>query len=185
MSVKQEATMTGHMVVWQGAWLGLSAMTALGLVLMPGNTLAQPQPLKEQLVGTYALVSVASTTREGAKVDLFGANPKGLIIFDASGHYTQVIVRSDRPRFKANNRLQGTPEENKAALAGGIGQFGTWSVSEADKSLNLHQEGVVHFPNEEGTDQKRVLSLTADELKIIIPLTGDGGRAEQLWRRVR
>src|SRR5262245_3521543 len=177
--------MTAHMAVWQGAWLSLSAMTALGVALLPGSTLAQPAPLKEQLVGTYTLVSVASTTRDGAKVDLFGTNPKGLIIFDARGHYTQVIVRSDRPKFKANNRLEGTPEENKAALAGGIGQFGTWSVNEADKSVNLHQDAVVHFPNEEGTDQKRVLSLTADELSIIIPLTGDGGRAEQVWRRVR
>src|SRR5262245_45097202 len=185
MSLKQEETMTGQMAAWQGAWPGLSAMTALTLVLVPGSTLAQPKPLKELLVGTYALVSVASTTRDGAKVDLFGTSPKGLIIFDARGHYTQVIVRSDRPRFKANNRLQGTPEENKAALAGGIGQFGTWSVNEADRSLTLHQKGVVHFPNEEDTDQKRVLSLTSDELKIIIPLTGDGGRAEQVWRRVR
>ena len=163
--------------------LGLSAATVLAL--LPGGTVAQQTTLKEQLVGTYTLVSVASTTRDGAKVDLFGTNPKGLIIFDARGRYTQVIVRSDRPKFKANNRLEGTPEENRAALAGGIGQFGTWSVNEADKSLNLHQEAVVHFPDEEGTNQKRVLSLTADELKIIILLTGDGGRAEQVWRRVR
>jgi len=177
--------MTGHKAGWQGAWLSLSAMAALGLALLPGSTQAQPKLLKEQLVGTYTLVSVASTNRDGARVDLFGPDPKGLIIFDARGHYTQVIVRSDRPKFKANNRLEGTPEENKAALAGGIGQFGSWSVSEADKSLNLHQVGVVHFPNEEGTDQKRVLSLTADELKIVIPVTGDGGRAEQVWRRVR
>jgi len=165
--------------------LGLSVISTVAFALLPGNAVAQPKPLKDQLVGTYTLVSVASTTRDGTKVDLFGTNPKGLIIFDAGGHYTQVLVRLDRPIFKANNRLEGTPEENKAALAGGIGQFGTWSVNEADKSLNLHQQGVVHFPNEEGTDQKRVLSLSADELKIIIPLTGDGGRAEQVWRRVR
>jgi hypothetical protein len=160
-------------------------MSAVGLALLPGNAVAQPKPLKDQLVGTWTLVSVASIARDGTRVDLFGANPKGLIIFDAGGHYTQVVVRPDRPKFKANNRLEGTPEENKAALAGGVGQFGTWSVNEADKSLNLHQEAVVHFPNEEGTDQKGVLSMTAEELRIIIALTGDGGRAEQVWRRAK
>jgi len=165
--------------------LSISTVMAFGLAALSGSALAQQKSLKEQLVGTYTLVSVASTARDGTKVDLFGTSPRGLITFDAGGHYAQIVVRPDRPRFKANNRLEGTPEENRAALAGGVGQFGTWSVNEADMSLNLHQEGVVHFPNEEGTDQKRILSLTGDELKIIIALTGDGGRAEQVWRRVK
>jgi Lipocalin-like domain len=165
--------------------LSLSAIMAAGLALLPGSVSAQQKSLKEQLVGTYTLVSVASTAQNGTKVDLFGNNPEGLIIFDAGGHYTQVLVRPDRPKYKANNRLEGTAEENKAALAGGIGQFGTWSVNEADKSLTLHQVGVVHFPNEEGTDQKRAFSLAGDELKIIIAVTGDGGRNEQVWKRAK
>jgi hypothetical protein len=165
--------------------LSLAAIMAAGFALLPGSVSAQQTSLKEQLVGTYTLVSVASTAQNGTKVDLFGNNPKGLIIFDAGGHYTQVLVRTDRPKFKANNRLEGTAEENKAALAGGIGQFGTWSVNEADKSLTLHQVGVAHFPNEEGTDQKRAFSLAGDELKIIIAVTGDGGRNEQVWRRAK
>jgi hypothetical protein len=165
--------------------LSVSAVMAFGLALLSGSALAQQKSLKEQLVGTYTLVSVASTGRDGTKVDLFGPSPKGLITFDAGGHYSQIVVRPNRPSFKANNRLEGTPEENKAVLAGGIGQFGTWSVNDADKSLSLHMDGVVHNPNEEGTDQKRSISMTADELKIIIPVTGDGGRAELVYRRAR
>src|SRR5260370_22877791 len=118
--------------------LSISAVTAFGLALLSSSALAQQKSLKEQLVGTYTLVSVASTARDGTKIDLFGASPKGLITFDAAGHYAQTVVRSHRPKFNANNRLEGTAEENKAALAGGVGQFGTWSVNEADKSLNLH-----------------------------------------------
>jgi len=176
-TASQEHTMNRRNV------LSLSAVMAAGLASLPGSAFAQQKSLKEQLVGTYTLVSVASTAQNGTKVDLFCTNPTGLIIFDAGGQYAQVIVRPDRPKFKANNRLEGTPEENKAALAGGIGQFGTWSVSEADKSLTLHQAGVVHFPNEEGTDQKRAISLAGDELKIIVAVTGDGGRNEQVWKR--
>src|SRR6266478_4365211 len=96
--------------------LSISTVMAFGLAVLSGSALAQQKSLKEQLVGTYTLVSVASTARDGRKVDLFGTSPRGLITFDAGGHYAQIVVRPDRPRFKANNRLEGTPEENRAAL---------------------------------------------------------------------
>jgi hypothetical protein len=92
-------------------------------------------------------------------------------------------VRPDRPKFKANNRLEGTPEENKAALSGGIGQFGTWSVNEASKLLMLHEDGNIRFPNKENTDQKRNISLSGDDLKLLIELN-DGGKIELVYRRV-
>jgi hypothetical protein len=165
--------------------LSLCAIMAASLALVPGKVVAQQKTLKEQFVGTWILQSEETWAKDGTKTALLGANPKGILIFDAGGSFAQVQVRPDRPKFKSNNRLEGTPEENKAVLAGGIGQFGTWSVNDADKSLSLHMDGVVHNPNEEGTDQKRSISMTADELKIIIPVTGDGGRAELVYRRAR
>ena len=165
--------------------LSLSAITAASMALVPSKVVAQQKTLKEQFVGTWILLSEETWDRNGTKTALLGANPKGILIFDGGGRFAQVQVRPDRPKFKSNNRLEGTPEENKAALAGGIGQFGTWSVNEADKSLSLHMDGVVHNPNEEGSDQKRSISLTGDELKIIIPVTGDGGRAELVYRRAK
>jgi hypothetical protein len=164
----------------------LFSSTALGIAfLLPGNVVAQTKSLREQLVGTWMLVTAETTAQDGTKNALFGTSPKGIVMFDAGGRFAQIQVRADRPKFKANNRLQGTPEENKAALAGGVGQFGTWAINEADSSLSVHMEAVVHYPNEEGTDQKRLVSLTADELKIINPLTGDGGRAELVYKRTK
>jgi hypothetical protein len=165
--------------------LRLSTIAAFGFALLPSNAFAQQKLLKERLVGTYTLVSFVSIAQNGTKADLFGTNPKGLIIFDAGGNYTQVIVQPDRPKFKSNNRLEGTAEENKSALAGGLGQFGTWSVNDADKSIILHQVGVVHFPNEEGTDLKRGLSLAGDDLKITVGAARDGGRRELAWKRTK
>jgi len=37
--------------------LSISAMTALGLALLPGSAVAQQKSLKETLVGTWTLVS--------------------------------------------------------------------------------------------------------------------------------
>jgi hypothetical protein len=47
-----------------------------------------------------------------------------------------------------------------------VASFGTWSVNEADKTLTTHEEGAL-FPNGEGGDGKRTLSLTGDELKTV------------------
>jgi hypothetical protein len=117
-------------------WRNIGALAAIagwGFTVASGDTVAQQRSLKEQLVGTWTLVSADTTAPDGTKTALFGADPKGILFLDARGHYAQLQVRPDRPRFKANNRLEGTAEENKAALNGAIGQFGTWSINEADK----------------------------------------------------
>ena len=45
------------------------------------------------------------------RVEIFGPDPKGLLVFDGNGQYSQIIVNPDVPKFKVNNRLKGTPEE--------------------------------------------------------------------------
>jgi hypothetical protein len=117
--------------------LSLSAIAALGLSALPGNAVAQTKSLKEQLTGTWIVVTNDSVAPDGTKRQLFGPNPKGLLLFDATGHYAQILVLPDRPKFKINNRLEGTPEENKAAVQGTTATFGTWSVDEASKTCAM------------------------------------------------
>ena len=152
---------------------------------MPGKPPPTQKNAKEQLVGIWTFVSSDNVAPDGTKRQTFGANPKGLMILDASGRYALLQVDSARPKFVSNNRLQGTPEENKAAVAGTVASFGTWSVNEADKTVVLHIEGSL-YPNQEGTDGKRpIVSLTADELKWANPAPGAGGRSENVYKRAR
>ena len=111
--------------------LSLAAVAVLGLTLLPGTALAQQKPLKDQLVET-TIVSNDNVAPDGTKRQLFG-NPKGLLILAANGQFAQIMVRADRPNFKANNRLEGTAEENKAAVQGTTATFGTWSADEASR----------------------------------------------------
>jgi hypothetical protein len=46
----------------------------------------------------------------------WGGNPKGLLIFTDNGCYSSIIVRSNLPRYASKNRMQGTPDENKATV---------------------------------------------------------------------
>jgi hypothetical protein len=57
--------------------IGMSAILALGLALLPGTAVCQQKPMKDQLVGTWAFVSAVDT---GGKTDRWGPNAKGLAI---------------------------------------------------------------------------------------------------------
>src|SRR3989442_15918726 len=147
--------------------LTMSTMTVLcfGLVPLPGNAVAQQKSLEEQLVGTWTFVSATEVQKDGTKVDRWGPNPKGMLVFDANGRYVLVIHRSDLPKFASNRVDQGTAEENKAVMRGLIVTFGTYSVNEVDKTVTTQVEGG-SFPNLYGGGAKRSITfLTPGELK--------------------
>jgi hypothetical protein len=165
--------------------LTVCVMTILGLTLLPDNVAGQQRTLKEQIVGTWTVVSTVNAQKDGSKVDQFGANPKGSITFDSNGRYMLMIVRSDLPKFAANRADEGSADENKAVLKGLIAHFGTYSINEADKTLTTRVEGS-SYPNLVGMEQKRTItSLTADELKYTNPATAFGTSAEVVWRRAK
>ena len=86
---------------------------------------------------------------------------------------------------EAGNRETGTPEENKAAVQGGLAYFGTYSVSEMDKIITYHIEGST-FPNWRGVDQKRLFKLSEDEFTYTNPTPSAGsGSAYAVWKRVK
>src|SRR5215212_6205524 len=98
-------------------------MAVVGLALLPVAAVAQQKTLKEQITGTWTVISNDSTATDGKKSQPFGPNPKGIQVFDASGQYVQIMSHPDVPKFKANNRQQGTPEENTAAVRGTTATF--------------------------------------------------------------
>ena len=94
-----------------------------------------------------------------------------------------LIARPGLPKFAANKRDAGSPEENKAVLAGLLAFIGTYSVSEADHVLTLHVEAGT-FPNWTGADQKRSFTLTADQMNWTNRTPAIGAEVvEVVWRR--
>jgi hypothetical protein len=159
--------------------LGLSAMLAAGLASSPGSVVAQQKSLKDQLVGTWTLVSVEDINPNGTKKQYQGANPRGILMLDAGGRYAWVEAPSNRPKLKGS-REEATAEEFRAAVGTFVANFGTWSINEADKTLTRPMEGAL-IPNDEGKDFmaefaclparsigscRETISLAGDELKI-------------------
>ncbi len=163
--------------------MALTMAIWLGFALPGDDAVAQQKSLKEQLVGTWTFVSSNAKLPDGSP--LWGSNPKSLLIFTNNGYYTWHVFRSDRPKFASNNRMQGTPDENKATMQGSLAYLGTYSVNEGDKTVMFRVEGST-YPNSEGEELKRIIiSLTTDELKYVNPSTTLGARVEAVFRRAK
>jgi hypothetical protein len=139
----------------------LTAITALGLAVLPSSIVAQQGALRQQVVGFWTLVSCDSKQP-------FCVNPSGSFSVDASGRYIWMFAARDRPKATTINRPDVTPEEYKALAQGVTADFGTWSVSEGDKTMTLALEGDL-FPNQEGRALRFSVGLTGAELKLVDP----------------
>lgn len=156
---------------------------ALVLPLLAAGAFGQQPSLKEQLVGTWTIISWEQKKSDGTKLQQFGANPTGIAFFDAAGRYIITVMRSDRAKYASNALWQGTAEENKATADGTQTYFGTYVVSETDRSIAIHVEGS-SFPNWNGTDQKRIVAITGDQLTLTVrPPSGEN--VDVVWRRAK
>src|SRR5437762_2853939 len=122
-------------------WLGILGGLAIGisaLSLSPESAVGQKTSLKEQLLGSWTLVSHESVRRDGSRFSMYGVNPKGIAFFDAGGRFIITVMRLDRSKYAIDNPTQGAPEENNATAQGTITYFGTYSVREDDRSIAIH-----------------------------------------------
>ena len=178
--------MKNNLRIWRcvsGALAFMAMILLAGFVLIRDDVASQQKTptTRSQVVGMWKLVS-AEAEQNGKKIEFFGPNPVGLYIFDASGRFAGQVMRSDLPKFASGNRYQGTPEENKAVVQGFIGYFGTYTVIEPG-TLVLHIVAS-SYPNFDGTDQKRFISIHGDEMQYRSAATSFGASAHQVWKRL-
>jgi hypothetical protein len=166
--------------------LSLSIAAALGIALLPSHAVAQQKTLKEQLVGTWTLVSWEQATPDGTKRQDFGPNPKGITTFDASGHVVTMYARPDLPKIASTDRIKVSPQEAQAINVGSLAYFGTYTVDEASKTITLQMESST-YPNQLSVPQKRVVTmLTAEELKFTNPTpTAGTGQINIAYKRAK
>jgi len=149
------------------------ALIGMAAAMMPQPAIAEPAVHADsaagRLVGTWSFSSSVNTRSDGSTFDRWGANPKGIFMFDRAGHYAQIIIGSESRMFGA-----------KTFCA-----FGTYSIGEAGKKTLITRIEASSASRLIGTVQNReILSLTASELKYANPSTSTGATAEVLWKRL-
>ena len=97
--------------------LSLSAAAVFGLALAAESATAQTKTLKEQLLGTWTLVSFDSFDASGAKVpNMEGSDLKGLAIFTDNGRMSVQYI-TDYPKIASKDRMKTTPAEDKTVAS--------------------------------------------------------------------
>ena len=156
---------------------GFALFLCAGIALSVGSAYGQTA---KEIAGTYTLVSF--TNQQGDKTtDTYGPNPKGVMMLDVNGRYVVVLMRPDLPRFASNNRSTGTAEEYKAVALGSFTHFGTYSVADGHIVFRLEY---TTFPNWNGQEQKRALTVAGDELKYLVA-SSLGGTSTLVWKRAK
>jgi Lipocalin-like domain len=163
--------------------MATAALLCFAAGLSASDVLAQQTLLKEQLVGTWLLVSSDQVRPDGSKLKQFGANPKGINVLDANGRFFVMIASADNSQIAARDSAKANSEEIGGLIAESIAYYGTYTVNEAEKVVLFHLDAST-FPNQIGTDQKRIItSLTANELKYTSPAAMSGVQVHQVWKR--
>jgi hypothetical protein len=160
-----------------------TALLCLAVGLSARDSLAQQKSIKEPLVGTWTLVSSDQVRPDGSKLKQFGADPKGINVFDANGRFFLMVASADNYKIVSNDPSQTNSNQGDGMFVESIAYYGTYTVNETEKVIILHLEAST-FPNLVGTDQKRTItSLTADELKYSNPAAMSGAQLHQVWKR--
>ncbi len=167
-------------------WLARSIAGMALLGLMAGGAQAQQaKSLKDQLIGTWIYVISEVTAPDGKKSHPFGETPNGILIFAPTGHFAQIHIASEVPKFASGNRLKGTAEEYTAVSQKSLSIFGTYTVDEEKRTVTFKITAST-FPNMAGEVQARTIdTLTADEFKNTAAVAGGRGSAFNLYKRAR
>lgn len=105
-------------------------------------------------------------------------------MFDRSGHVSVIILKPDLPKFASNNKNTGTDAENKAVVQGTIANYGTYNIDEKNHKALVHYIGST-YPNWNGTDQERAITITGDQMSLVDPAPPSGGTSTVTLTRAK
>ena len=178
MQLVLESVMSGL-----GRKVGFGRLTVgailVGMLSAPGISYAQS--LKEQIVGTWRLVSIYNEDK-GVKTNNYGDTPVGLLMFDRPGNVMQFLSKPGTPKFAENNRLKGTDAENRAVVQSMIGGVGSYTVDGDTATISWVASS---YPNRVGTQEKRTYKITGDNMVSTNPVASAGGTSYSSYIRAK
>jgi hypothetical protein len=156
------------------------------MALVVGFACAQPSnAAPNAMLGTWRMVS-ATFEDEGRTQHPYGVSPMGMVVFTADMHFVEVLTDPGIARFASEKRGAGTDAENRLAMGGSIGFFGTYSVDAAGRFSGNRVDGAT-FPNWVGnvrTTRELQLSVSGDRMLETFMRPG-GGLLRAEYQRVR
>jgi hypothetical protein len=142
---------------------------------------AQPDAIRQQLLGSWQLVSWEERDASGRVNHPLGSEAVGQISYTADGRMSAQLMRPGSNRFASEDWRKATPAEKSIAWSDYFGYFGSFSIDLENKAVVHHIEGS-WFPNLIGTDQVRYFRFEAD--RLILDADTEWGKVHIVWRKV-
>jgi hypothetical protein len=77
-----------------------------------------PAGPRQQIEGNWTLASIYNEWPDGRKIEQFGSHPRGSMMLAPDGRFSIFFMKDTLPKFAANNRLEGTDQENRTVIRG-------------------------------------------------------------------
>jgi hypothetical protein len=158
------------------------AAALAGFWLLQGEA-ALAQTLKQQLVGTWKVVSATMQVGDETKATPLGKDIVGFIMYSPDGYMCFTAMSGGRQKFGSADRVGGTVEQRAAAFDTYRSTCGRYEVVDEQNRVITHAFDVSLIPDVTGQSEKRfVQEISADILKLkTVPHVVGGKQAFGLW----
>jgi hypothetical protein len=123
--------------------------------------------IKEQIIGSWKLVSWIYLNQDNQLVNYLGESPSGILTYDTCGYMSAHLMRSNRQSFVSESLTAGTADEIRDAFFNYVAYWGRYY--ERAPGEIVHQVEGSLFPNWIGQDQIRFGKLSGRYLILSTP----------------
>jgi hypothetical protein len=123
--------------------------------------------LKQEIVGTWKLVSWTYKNEKGEEVDYFGKDSTGILTYDEHGYMNAQLMKSGRSQFSSDSINGGTPDEALAAFNSYLAYFGKYYEQSPGEMVHIVEGSL--FPNWIGNKEVRYGKIEGNKLILSTP----------------
>ncbi len=141
--------------------------------------------VKEEIVGTWKLQSIFYKDAEGKKIDLYGENPNGILMYDKLGYMNAQIGQKNREKMSSAALSGGSDSEKVKAFDSFMAYYGKYYEKEPGEIIHVVDACLI--PNWEDQDEIRYCDINGDTLYITTPTTVINSHEtviEVFWKRL-
>lgn len=136
--------------------------------------------LKEQLIGTWALVNYQDEDENGNIFYPLGKDATGFIMYNPDGYMSAQLMQQGRSAYASGDLHTGTKDEMAEAAHGYVAYSGKYELDEENSTV-YHTMEVSMNPTCLGDTQPRLFELEGDTLSIV---NGNVPNQKLVWKRV-
>ena len=139
-------------------------------------------PLSQSLAATtWILTGTDMIDPKGQRRPLvMGNDIKGQLILGGNGHYSYMVI-GDMPKL-AKDRIDTTAREDKIISQSVFSHFGTYKIDDTERIITFKIERS-SYPNQNGTEAKRAITLKGDQLILDNPRRIGGGKTTVTFKK--